>query len=1191
MLEKIIGWSLDNVLIVLAATVGLIGFGASAFININVEAYPDPAPPIIEVIAQYPGATAEDVERQVTSPLEVTLAGMPGLKNTRTRSLFGLSHLRNQFNYSTSYQAARQEVINRLQFIQDLPDGVTPVLSPASPTGEIYRYTLRSPRDALNRDIYSLNDLKSLQDWSLERIFRRVPRIIDVTSSGGTVKRYEIHPDPDKLRRYGISLAQLTSAISNANRNTGGDVLSQGGNSLNVRAVGLYGGGIEPMKSKEVLSEKDPKRAADYLRSEDDRRIMAIRQMVITSINNHPIRVDNLVDGGPLKNGLEIGRRGVIVGHQTRLGKDSYSAPVREENGEIKLDKNGKPIWFDDEERVQCIVLLRKGEDTLPALSDVKKRVEQLNNEPGQLPPGIKIETYYDRTDLINTTTETVRENLLVGMSLVVMILLMFLSNIRVALIVAINIPLALLAAFAVLFMRGRSANLLSIGAVDFGIIVDSSVIMAENIYRHLVQNDNPNLSYRQKILKACSEIQTPLIFSTLIMMVAFIPLFTLKGAEGQLFGPMAETYAFALAGGLMLAVMLTPLLAYLLLKNIQPRPDNLLVQFFKRGYLKQLKRCLKYRYLTVSIMLGLLAMTIGALPRMGREFMPELEEGNLWVRGMFPRNSSLETVAEMSRKARAVLREYSEIELMMNLMGRPDDGTDPEGFYKSELFVPLKPQSEWPLVKDQEGILGYFMPKRPRTKRELIEDLDLALRKAIPGVDWNFSQNIRDNVLESISGVKGDNSVKIFGPDLNELQRLAQKVQSALDTIPGIENIGVLDIMGQPNLELPIDAVKCNRWGVNASDVGMVVGAAVGGKPFSTMVEGGSRYDISLRWPPELRQDLASILQIPIDISNNQVASSAMTPTPSTKITNSSSAFSSTGSSAITPSLFGNIFNGTLNYIAGTSRVRLKDCVSPLLDDGSPNPEGDFIRPRASMIYRDQGDRMIAVKFSVRGTDLANAVSRAQEVVKPLIEAPYRTEWGGEFEQMKDAELRLMVIVPITLILIFLILYVAFQSLLDAIVVLMNVMALGIGGVWALLLTGTNFSVSAAVGFVSLFGVAIMDGLLLISSFNSLRAHGVPLEEAILQGAEKRVRAVLMTGFTAILGLLPAALAIKPVINSQGEFRLIEPIGVQTQQPLAIVVVGGMITTLLLTRYLMPVLYSFYGNREPAEGSGRMAH
>ncbi len=1170
MVGKLVAWALDNALIVILLALVLVGGGVYCFIKVNVEAYPDPAPAIIEVVAQFPGASAEEVERQVTIPLEVTLAGIPGLKYTRTKSLFGLSHLRNQFEYGTDYDKARQEIINRLQFTQALPPGVTPQLSPETPTGEIFRYTLRSPKDASGKDVYTLSDLKALQDWVLEREFRRVPRIIDVSSSGGTIKRYEIHPDPDRLRRYGVTLQQLQNALSNSNANVGGDYVIQGHIALNVRCVGLLGGGEDPVLK--VLGMKDPIAAAAKLRDEELRRIQQIRQLEVISVNNVPIRIEHLVEGGPVSTGEQLGVRGVVVGKQTRLGQVGLSKRADESTGIVihrVLDGSGQLKWRDEDDKVQCIVLLRKGEDSLPALHDVEKRVAELNDpESGKMLPGVKIEPYYDRTELIHITTDTVQENLIVGMALVSIILLMFLSNVRSALIVAINIPLALLFAFALLFLRGKSANLLSIGAVDFGIIVDSSVIMVENIYRHLNAGENASLPLKQRILIACREIEKPLFFSTIIMVCAFLPLFTMQGPEGQIFGPMADTYAFALGGALLLAVVLTPVLCSLALRHLEPTEDNFFVRYLRNGYLRQLDRVLRHRWLSLAFFLAIIAVTLGfAVPRLGREFMPELDEGNLWIRGTFPLNASLERVVEDAAHARSVIRSYPEVDSVVLQIGRPDDGTDPTGFYNAEIFVPMLPPKEWPKLAEETGWRRFIGgKKRANSKEEIIEAMNAELSNTIVGVDWNFSQYIRDNVMEALSGVKGDNSIKIFGPNLEKLQELAAKVRTKLRGIQGIENVGIFNIKGQSNLEFTVDSEKCARWGVSVADVNNVVQTAIGGKAFSTMIEGEKLFDIAVRWPAWRRSSESSILDIPVDISNNQVVPlSGNGPAPS-----------ALGTSTPPPAVTGSQTN-TANPLSNTPRLRLRDLVSPLGDEGRPNPDGPFIRSGASTIYREQGNRLIAIKFSVRGRDLGSAVADAKEATASLFEVPYRAEWSGEFQEMEEAEARLMLIVPASLVLILTLLYLAFHSLIDAFLVLANVLALSIGGVWALWLTGTSFSISAAVGFISIFGVAVMDGLLLVSYFNAMRAAGLPLREAIMEGAGKRVRPVMMTALTAIFGLLPAALSTR--------------IGAQTQRPLAIVVVGGMITTLFLTRYLMPLLYSFYGNREPPKGAGSLAH
>jgi cobalt-zinc-cadmium resistance protein CzcA len=1167
MIRRLIEWSLSNPLAVILLAIAVAALGVYSFLNVNVEAYPDPAPAIVEVVAQMPGASAEEVERQVTIPLEVTFAGMPGLKSIRSQSLFGLSDLKMNWNYGSeyTYEAARQEVINRLATIgQPLPSGVTPAISPESPTGEIYRYILKVPKAANGREIYTLNDIKALQDWVLEREFRSVPRIVDVTSFGGTVRRYEVQPDPDRLRRYGITLAQLQAALTNSNATVGGDYLNQGQVALTVRSVGLFGGGVDPVNR--VLGLQSPTAAASILRGEEQRRIRDIRSLVITSVNNQPVRVEDVVEGGRLSSGELPGRRGVVVSHLTRLGRIGYWRADfdRPPGSSLSL----ADVGHDEDDKVQCIVLLRKNEDTIPALKDVEAKVKELNDpQSGRMLPGVEIEPYYDRNDLIHVTTETVTENLAVGIVLVTLILLMFLSNVRTALIVAINIPLALCFAFSMLFLRGKSANLLSIGAVDFGIIVDSSVIMVENIYRHLSAGEYAAMTLKERILMAIREIDRTLLFSTLIMVCAFIPLFAMKGPEGQLFGPMAQTYAFSLGGALMLALMLSPVLCLLFFRELKPARENLLVRLMKAGYLRQLDRCLRYRWTTVLVKVALIAGTVYLLPSVGREFMPELEEGNLWIRGTAPLNFTLERQVEISKVARGIMATYPEVESIVAQLGRPDDGTDTAGFFNGEYFVPLRPEKDWPRLAEQKGWRAWlFGATRARTKEEIVEAMNAELEHKLPGVIWNFSQNIRDNVMESLSGIKGDNSIKIFGPDLDRLETLATKVKIALQEIQGIENVGIFHIRGQSHLEFRPDPDKCQKWGVATADINNVVSSALGAKPLSSMVEGEKLFDISIRWPKWRRGSEISILDIPVDIVNNTVVSSqgpSIVP-------------SASGFGLVPPSNKGTLAD-TSNPISSTPRLRLRDLVSPVGDDGAPDPGGKFERHGASDIYRENGKRMIAIKFSVRDRDLASAVEEARTRTKDLFQAPYRAVWSGEFEEMEEAEHRLMIIVPLSLGLIFILLYMAFHSLLDSLVVLSNVIDLCMGGIWALLVTGTNFSISAAVGFVSLFGVAIMDGLLMIASFNQGRAQGLSLREAIMQGAEKRVRPVTMTALTAILGLLPAALSTK--------------IGSQTQRPLAIVVVGGMLTTLFLARYLMPVLYTLYGNREPPEGARDLAH
>jgi heavy metal efflux system protein len=1168
MIRKLIEWSVSNPLIVVLLACGLLAAGGYAFAHVNVEAYPDPAPAIIEVVAQFPGASAEEVERQVTIPLEVTLAGMPGLHITRSKSLFGLAHLRNQFHYGVDFERARQEVINRLQFVQNLPPGVTPQLSPQSPTGEIYRYTLSSPRNPVTgQDIYTLSDLKALQDWLLQREFKRVERIIDVSGVGGTVKRYEIHPDPARLKEKGITLQMLQDAVAASNATVGGDYLKQGDIVQVVRNLGVIGGGRDPMEK--AFAMKNPVLAAAYLRAEENRRIREIRDAVITASNGKPVRVDDVVQGGPVLYDADLGRHGVVVGHQTRLGRISMSRP---------RDAEGKS-WRYEPEKVQGIVLMHRNRESLNAITDVKAKVAELNPRlnpatgkeegSGRLLPGVKIEPYYDRADLINVTTETVQHNLVMGMVLVVVVLLMFLSNVRSAIIVAINIPLALLFAFGILFLRGKSANLLSIGAVDLGIIVDSSVIMVENIYRHVTSGEYANLPLKDRIIRATHEVERGLFFSTAIMMCAFIPLFTMQGPEGQIFGPMADTYAFALGGALLLALTVSPVLCLLFFRHLKPGEDNFLVRWIKRRYLRQLERCLNFRWVTLGIFAAILLATVFfALPHVGREFMPELEEGNLWIRANFPTNSSLEFVSGEVNKAQAIMRKYPEVRTIVAQVGRPDDGTDPTGFNMAQFFVPLRPEHEWPAP---EGC------SRPRTKEELVEALNAELRYAFPGVGWNFSQYIRDNVMEALSGVQGDNSIKIIGPDLQQLERLAERVKDRLERVRGIGpgNVDIFRLMGQSEFVARVDREKCKRYGVRVADVNNVIETALRGKAFTQMIEGEKIFDITLRWPESLRADENSILNIPVDVTNSQVSGPAVASRGQTPVTGASQAPATAGTAQPMPAQPGSASNAP--FVSLLPQVPLRSLVTPVDADGRPDPGGQFVRPGVAIIFREQGKRLIALKFSVRGRDLASAVAEAQAKTRDLFQAPYRAEWGGEFEEMEVNERRLLWIIPLSLGLIFILLYLAFHSLLDAVVVLSNMLALSLGGVWALLLTGTNFSISAAVGFISIFGVAIMDGLLTVASFNQLRFQGRPLREAILEGAAKRMRPMMMMSLTAIFGLLPAAI-------STG-------IGSQTQKPLAIVVVGGMVSTLFLTRYLMPVLYSFYGHREPSAAASRMAH
>jgi cobalt-zinc-cadmium resistance protein CzcA len=812
---------------------------------------------------------------------------------------------------------------------------------------------------------------------------------------------------------------------------------------------------------------------------------------------------------------------------------------------------------------VQGIVLLRKGEKSLPSLKLVKDKIDELNRS-GKLLPGVQIVPYYDRTSLIAVTTDTVHENLLVGLVLVTTILLVFLGNVRTAIIVAINIPLALMFAFGALMLRGKSANLLSIGAVDFGIIVDSTVIMVEHIYRRLSHSSNdPSKPTTERVLSAAQEVQRSLFFSTLIMVCALLPLFTLRGPEGQIFGPMADTYAFALGGALLLALTISPVLCSLLFKNLKPSRPNFLVRTFERFFVGQLEWMLRNRAVSVGALVAILVATLAALPMLGREFMPELEEGNLVIRGTFPANIALEEVAENAYRMRELIAEFPEVELVASQVGRPDDGTDPTGINELQCFVPLKKMELWPKI-DRLG--------RKRNKAELVDAMSSRLEQAVRGATWDFSQIIRDNVMESLSGVKGENSVKIFGPDLVKLEELANQVDQKLSAVPGVVDSGIFRIQGQSNLVFEIDRDKCATWGVRVSDIDDVIATAIGGNSFSEMIEGERRFDIALRWPDKLRNNVEKILDIPVDIVHDQATSGSNDSPIRPDLL---------GTKLAMPSITGTTSEEVAGILAQSPRRRLRDLVTPPGHNGSTKPDrtdtaSAYVTSGASVINREQGRRLIAVKFAVRDRDLASTVAQAQEAVSPIIQAPYSTTWSGEFQQMQEAEHRMLGTVLVALALILVMLYLAFFSLVDAIVVYMNVVAMSLGGVWALLLTGLNFNISAAVGFISILGVAVMNGLLMVSSFNSLRREGHSVHNSIIRGTEHLVRPITMTALAAILGLLPAALATK--------------VGSQSQRPLAIVVVGGMAMTLFLFN-LVPLLYSFYGKRTPPEAGASVGH
>ena len=1063
MVRAIITWSLHNRLIVLLGTLMLVIAGLYSAKNLNVEAYPDPTPPLVEVIAQNPGASPEEMERLVSIPIEIALNGMPGLEDLRSTSIAGLTDVKCQFSYTTDYWKARQEVINRINALTNLPPGVNPGLSPWSPTGEIVRYVLEGPG-------YTLNELKAVQDWVLQRALKTVPGVIDVTGFGGTVKQYQVLVDPMQLNHYGITLQQVQDAIQKSNANVGGNILTLGSQSHIVRGIGLLGKGIDALEPEKVAHR------AEYI----DQKLDDIRKVVVTQYQGNPILVSHVAK--------------VVEGHQPRLGIVGRHNGTRQENDVI-----------------EGIVLMRKYEKSLVTSELVKERLEDIDKQK-ILPAGMRIKIFNERTELVHVTTHNVLHNLLVGMGLVIAILFIFLGDLASAGIVAVMIPLALLFSITVLYVQGKSANLLSIGAVDFGIIVDSSTIIVENIYRHVTAPGvDRSKSLIDRIIEASSEIERALLYSTTIIVCAFIPLFSMSGPEGALFGPMANTYAFAICGALLMAVTLAPVLCSFFFVNKEEAPDTMLDKIMKLRYLRALSWVLRHRLSTLAVMVALFAYTLFLIPHLGGEFMPPLEEGYLWIRATLPRTISLESAAKMAPQMRELVASVPEVSRVISQLGRPDDGTDVTGFFNLEMGAPLKPMEEWrkkPLI-----LFGYRLWDQTISREDIEKEL-MEKFKAFPGINFNFSQYIRDNVEEALSGVKGANSVKIIGTDLHTLENLGQQIADILPTVKGIENVGLFHIVGQPNLEIEIDRQLCARHGVNVADVEKVVQAAIGGEAFTQMVEGEKLFDITLRLPPELRDDPEVINRILVDVP---------------------------GASDDSPGY----------------RIPLSQLTHMVAHKAG-----------ASYVYRENNRRFIPIKFSVRDRDLASAITEAIERVKDPktgVKLPegYDLEWSGEFEQMKDANERLLYIIPLSLGLIMMLLYSMFNSVKDCLLVMVNVLEAAMGGVFALYLTGTHFSISGAVGFVSVFGVAVQDGVLLVTYCNQMRARGYSVWETCLRGPELRVRPVVMTSLTAALGLFPAAIATS--------------IGSQAQKPLAIVVVGAMLCTLFLTRYMMPILYSYF--------------
>ena len=1042
MIRRVVAFALRYQVIVIASTLLVICGGAIAYSQLDIEAYPNPCPPLVETLVQPMGWSAEEVERYVTIPMEVGLSGMRGLTYIRSQSLFSLSDIKCYFAWGTDYWADRQEVINRMTTWIQLPNGLTSQISPWNAIGEVFRYTLEGKG-------YTLTDKKTAEDWLMERQWRQVQGVIDVTSYGGTTKQYHVDVDPYRLRGHGVTLTQTINALQNANTNVGGQRLSIGEQSYDVRGIGLLGYFNTPLT--------------------DINNVVVSQGPTSTGLNTGtPVRVRDVAD--------------VSVGHAPRLGMVGHD---------------------DEDDVVQGIVLMRYAEQANPTLQGIKERIKFIE-ENNILPPGMKLVPYYDRGELTKLTIHTVLENVLIGMGLVFLVLVLFLSNVRAAIVTALNIPLALTVAIIALVVTGQSANLLSLGAVDFGIVVDSTIIMMENIFRRLGSGGTGSM--QERVLAGAREVGTPMTYSTLIIGLAFLPLFTLVGVPGAIFAPMARTYATAITGGILFALTLTPVLAAKLLPPDLEEKENFLMHFLHKVYNPFFDAALRRPKTALAVLMIPVFACIALFPLLGRDFMPKLEEGNLWIRATMPMSISLERSAEYTTRMRRILRgcpedpkvectdanrTHPEVVTVISQLGRPDDGTDVTGFFNIEFFAPLRPFGEWP---------------RGMTKDKLTDELNKELSEAFPGTLFNFSQYILDNVEEATAGVKGANSVKIFGPDIEQNEAYASQIVDVMRTVPGIVDLGLFKSLGQPDVKITPDRVALARYGLNTGDVAYVIQSALGGltgngNPIAEVYEGDKFFDLTVRWKEQYRSSIAAIREITV----------------------------STPSGSYIP----------LGQIATIEQVN-----------------------GPTSIYRENLQRYAPVKFGVRGRDLAGAIADAQKQIKEHIQLPYgmHLEWEGEIQELNGIEGRLMIIIPLTILVIAFVVYIAVGNWVDTLIILIGIPVACTGGVLALLITGTTFSVSAAMGFISIFGIAIQDAILVVTYFQRLRnSEGHSIEQAAREAAEKRFRPVLMTTIVAMLGLTPAAL-------SNG-------IGAQTQKPLAIVVIGGSLILAILTRILQPPL------------------
>ena len=1033
MIRAIVDFALNSRFVVLSMAILLFIWGIISFHNLPVEAYPDVANTWVQVITQWPGRAAEEVEQQVTIPIEIQMNGIPHLQHVRSASLAGLSVVNLIFDDNSDNDWDRQKALERLSQVT-LPPGVAAGIGPDfSPIGSVYWYTLKSTNPA-----YDLMDLKSLQDWVISKYIRSVPDVVDDSSFGGVTREYQVRVDPEKLISYGLSLAQVEQQMTNANANVGGSFIEQGSQQINVRGVGL------------VTDIRD------------------IEKTVIKAQNGTPLRIKDIavVSQGPKIRLGQIGR----AYHRT--------------DGVVE----------DDNDVVEGIVFLRKGADTATMLESLHAMVNKLNDHI--LPPGVKIVPYLDRDDLVHYTTHTVLHNLAEGMILVVIILFIFLGNVRGAIIVSLTIPFALLFASICLDLRHISANLLSLGALDFGMVVDGAVVMVENIVRHLNRPEEAPLSLVDRIRKAAHEVQRPVFYAIAIIVTAYLPIFTLQRVEGKLFKPMAWTVAFALLGALIFSMLIAPALASLLFRGDAKQWQNPVMTFLIKHYRRNVHWAIRHRWVTVggAVVALLISAFLAFSGVIGSEFLPHLDEGAIWVRGTLAPSTGPTESARVAERAREILASFPEVPQVVNQIGRPDDGTDTTGFFDTEFFVDLLPKEKWRPVFHQD-------------KERLIAAMDRELEK-IPGVLWGFSQPISDNLEEAVSGVKGALAVKIYGDDLKTLEAKADEIVAVMRPIRGVEDLGVFRIIGQPNLNFTVDRDQASRYGINVSDVQDAIQTAVGGNALSQVLIGEQRYDLVLRYLPPYRDTKEAIERIRL----------------------------------LAPS-------GERVSLAQLTKVKV-------LDGGSE-------------IYREENSRYVAVKFSVRGRDLGSTVEEAIKKVDASVKLPtgYTLDWAGEYESAKRSQRRLLIVLPLTILLIYILLYTMFKSTKWALLILTNIAMAPIGGLLALLVTGTNFSVSSGVGFLALFGVSVQIGVIMVEYINQLRARGYDIEEAAVEGAVLRLRPIMMTMLVATLGLLPAA-------TSHG-------IGSDSQRPFAIVIVGGLVADLIISVILLPTLYAWFARSD----------